>query len=56
MRQPLIDPVKVDAWAASVRGVFAYDQIGTWIVVGFALAFLALVIVAAVKGGPKTHY
>lgn len=47
MEQPIIDPDKVSAWTASVRGVFAYDNLGTWLVVGLTLSFLAAMILAA---------
>jgi hypothetical protein len=47
MRQPIIDPDKVSAWAGSVRGVFAYDQFGTWLAIGITLTVLLMVVVTA---------
>ena len=47
MKQPIIDPNKVNDWLQSMQGVFAANALGTWLVVGFTLAFLAFVAVMA---------
>jgi hypothetical protein len=47
MRQPIIDPDKVNAWTASVRDAFAVNDVANWLVVGITVALLVLVVVSA---------
>jgi hypothetical protein len=49
MRQPIIDPDKVNAWTASMRDAFSGGpgDIGMWLLVGITVAVLALVLLAA---------
>jgi hypothetical protein len=44
MEQPVIDPDKVDAWTASMRGAFSgnADGLTTWLAIGAILATLIL--------------
>ncbi len=54
MAQPIIDPDKVSAWAASVRGVFGGSTMSTLLVVGITLLFLGVVIGAAILENRQT--
>lgn len=47
MRQPVIDPEKVNAWTESMRSSFAGTDLGTWLIVGMTVGALLLVIVTA---------
>ncbi len=53
MKQPIIDPDKVAAWTASMRGSFAEDALGLWLVVCLTLAFLVVVVLVAWSGSRK---
>ena len=55
MRQPIIDPAKVDAWTASMRGAFAGSAAGMWLIVGLAVVCLATVIGAAWWDSRRRH-
>lgn len=50
MRQPIIDPDKVNAWSESMRGSFGGSDLGTWLIVGFTVAFLVFVAFSAWHG------
>jgi hypothetical protein len=59
MRQPIIDPDKVNAWTASVRDAFAVNDVANWLVVGITVALLVLVVVSAwlaSKHAPKSGF
>src|SRR5689334_2327337 len=47
MRQPIIDPDKVNSWTESMRQAFGPSDLGLWLVIGFSLAFLLLVVLTA---------
>jgi hypothetical protein len=47
MQQPIIDPDKANAWTESMRQAFGGTELGMWLVVGFALAFIGFVFLTA---------
>jgi|GEM_PF-6050883 hypothetical protein len=55
MEQPIIDPAKVGAWMASMRGAFNGDVTGSLVLTGAVLAFLTAVIVLAVWDARRAH-
>jgi uncharacterized membrane protein YqjE len=55
MEQPIIDPAKVDAWMASMRGAFNGNLTGSLVLAGAVLAFLMVVIVLAVWDAHRAH-
>jgi hypothetical protein len=55
MRQPIIDPDKVNAWTASMRDAFSggNTDIGMWVVIGLtALVLVAVIWSASRRPGP----
>ena len=50
MKQPIIDPEKVNAWTASMRDAFAGAPVSPAVWVGVGVALGALVILFATRG------
>ncbi|HLG71738.1 MAG TPA: hypothetical protein VK009_15065 [Chloroflexota bacterium] len=47
MQQPIIDLEKVNAWTESMRHAFGGNDIGTWLVIAFTVAFVGFVAFTA---------
>lgn len=54
MRQPIIDPAKVDAWTASMRDSFSGSDVGNWLIIGLTTTVLLVLIVAAWRSNRRS--